>query len=403
MDNPFNKPVDTAFDAIIKDLNTVDPIIPETVADREAETLACLKIVLTLRSRYAVMRQLIMAYGSGREVLRHKDNLRERIPEISDRLVELMHNVEESAPRADVELEYIKSKKIFAYTYYDVRYPSRLRECTDAPIILFFLGNADLNASRVLSIVGTRHITEYGRLMCDRFIAELANLVPDLLVISGLAYGVDVQSHRACLLNGLQTVGVFAHGLDRVYPSVHRKVASQMTSQGGLLTDFVTGTRPDRYNFVARNRIVAGISDGVLVVESAPKGGSLITADLANGYDREVFAFPGRVGDLYSQGCNELIRDNQAICLTSAEELVRQMNWNVDLSIKNQTIQRELFPGLSEDERCIVTMLQEAGPLNADSMTVSLDIPVNKLQTILFNLEIKGVVSVRPGGLYSLL
>lgn len=403
MDNPFNKPVNTAFNAIIKNLETVIPIIPETAEDREAETMACLKISLTLKSRYAVMRQLIMAYGSGREVIRHKDSLRECIPDISDRLVQLMHGVEEAAPRADVELEYLKSKKISAYTYYDVRYPSRLRECTDAPIILFYLGNADLNAAKVLSIVGTRHITEYGRLLCDRFVAELTALVPDLLVISGLAYGVDVQSHRACLLNGLNTVGVFAHGLDRVYPSVHRKVASQMTSQGGLLTDFVTGTRPDRYNFVSRNRIVAGMADGVLVVESAPKGGSLITADLANGYDREVFAFPGRVGDLYSQGCNELIRDNQAICLTSAQELVKQMNWEIDESLKNKPIQRELFPGLSEDERSVVTMLQQAGPLNSDSMTVSLNIPINLLQTILFNLEIKGVVSVRPGDLYSLI
>lgn len=400
MDNPFNKPVNTAFDAIIKNLESVNPIIPETAEEREAETIACLKISLTLKSRFAVMRQLIMAYGSGREVIRHKDNLRERIPDISDRLVDLMHRVEASASRADLEFQYIKSKKISAYTYYDIRYPSRLRECTDAPIILYYLGNADLNASKVLSIVGTRHITEYGRLLCDRFIAELATLVPDLLVVSGLAYGVDVQSHRASLLNGLKTVGVFAHGLDRVYPSVHRKVASQMVSQGGLLTDFVSGTRPDRYNFVSRNRIVAGMADGVLVVESAPKGGSLITADLANGYDREVFAFPGRVGDLYSQGSNELIRDNQAICLTSAQELVKQMNWELDESIKNKPIQCDLFPGLSENERSVVELLQQAGPLNPDSMTVSLNIPINQLQTILFNLEIKGVIAIRPGGVY---
>ena len=254
--------------------------------------------------------------------------------------------------RAEQEMEFVEKNRLSCLTLKDEAYPSRLRECEDAPIVLFFKGNTDFNRLHVIDMVGTRRATDYGKQFCADFLRDLAVLCPDVLVVSGLAYGIDIHAHRAALANHLPTVAVLAHGLDRIYPYVHRKTAIDMLAQGGLLTEFLTGTNPDKHNFVSRNRIVAGMSDATIVVESAAKGGSLITAELAEGYHRDCFAVPGRVTDESSIGCNRLIRDNKAALIQSAEEFVQIMGWAVaEQPARTEGIQRNLFPELTEDRR----------------------------------------------------
>ena len=254
--------------------------------------------------------------------------------------------------RAEQEMEFVEKNRLSCLTLKDEAYPSRLRECEDAPIVLFFKGNTDFNRLHVIDMVGTRRATDYGKQFCADFLRDLAVLCPDVLVVSGLAYGIDIHAHQAALANHLPTVAVLAHGLDRIYPYVHRKTAIDMLAQGGLLTEFLTGTNPDKHNFVSRNRIVAGMSDATIVVESAAKGGSLITAELAEGYHRDCFAVPGRVTDESSIGCNRLIRDNKAALIQSAEEFVQIMGWAVaEQPARTEGIQRNLFPELTEERR----------------------------------------------------
>ena len=253
-------------------------------------------------------------------------------------------------------------------------------------------------------MVGTRRATDYGKQFCADFLRDLAVLCPDALVVSGLAYGIDIHAHRAALANHLSTVAVLAHGLDRIYPYVHRKTAIDMLPQGGLLTEFLTGTNPDKHNFVSRNRIVAGMSDATIVVESAAKGGSLITAELAEGYHRDCFAVPGRITDESSIGCNRLIRDNKAALIQDAEEFVRIMGWAVaEQPVRIEGIQRNLFPELTEEEELVVRILMRQGDLHINALVVEADIPVNRMSALLFELEMKGVVKAMVGGVYHLL
>lgn len=305
--------------------------------------------------------------------------------------------------RAEKEYAFAQKNNIRCLTLHDSLYPSRLRECDDAPLVLFYKGDADLNAPRVISMVGTRNATEYGKQLCMDFLKELSTLLPDVLVVSGLAYGIDINCHRAALDNGLRTIGVLAHGLDRIYPAVHRKTAVEMVERGGLLTEFLTTTNPDRYNFVSRNRIVAGVSDATIVVESATKGGSLITAEIAEGYHRDCFAFPGRVTDELSQGCNKLIRDNKATLIQSAGDFIRMMNWDDKKPPVSKHIQRQMFPELSAEEQSIVSVLQKEGNSQINHLVVTTDIAVHRINTLLFELEMKGVVRVLAGGMYQLL
>ena len=270
--------------------------------------------------------------------------------------------------------------------------------------MLFFKGNVDFNRLRVIDVVGTRNATEYGKQFCADFLRDLSALCPDVLVVSGLAYGIDIHAHRAALANNLSTVAVLAHGLDRIYPYVHRKTAIDMLENGGLLTEFLTETNPDRHNFVSRNRIVAGMSDATIVVESADKGGSLITADLAVGYQRDCFAVPGRITDASSKGCNLLIRDSKAALIQSAEDFMQSMGWSAERqSAKPEGIQRNLFPELSEEEESIVRILTRQGDLHVNALVVEADIPVNRMTSLLFELEMKGVVKAMVGGMYHLL
>lgn len=348
-------------------------------------------------------KKLVDGMGSAADVFRLRKELPGRLSGVTSRVVEALDNPQALA-RAEREYEFAQKNHIQCLTLADEQYPSRLRECDDAPIALFFKGNTNLNALRVINMVGTRNATDYGQQLCATFLRDLQALCPDVLVVSGLAYGIDIHAHRAALANHLPTVGVLAHGLDRIYPSLHRKTAVDMLANGGLLTEFLTETNPDKHNFISRNRIVAGMSDATIVVESAAKGGSLITADIAESYHRDCFAFPGRVTDTLSLGCNQLIRDNKAALLQSATDFVQAMGWNpASQCPKTEYVQRTLFPDLSGEEQRIVDILQEAGDQQINALVVRTDIPVHQMNALLFELEMKGVVRVLAGGMYRLL
>ena len=349
----------------------------------------------------AIIRDLIETVGSAKVLLENADNIGDIVPTASPRLRQLLCD-RSLVEFAEKEMEFIESKGIRLVCYGDEAYPCRLAECADAPLVLHSLGNADLNARRIVSIVGTRHASEYGKALCENFVADLARFAPGTLIVSGLAYGIDVCAHRAALKAGLPTIGVLAHGLDRIYPGAHRTTAKQMLENGGLLTEFMSGTNSFPSNFVQRNRIVAGMADATVVVESASKGGSLITASLALGYDRDCFAFPGRVNDQYSQGCNELVSRNRAALITSAYDFVEAMNWEVATAKKSvEDLQTELFPDLSPDETAVMTALREnSDGLQVNQMVVQLNIPINRLLPLLFEMEMKGFVKAVAGGCY---
>ena len=268
--------------------------------------------------------------------------------------------------------------------------------------MLFSLGNTDFNAKHIVSIVGTRHASEYGKGLCENFVADLANFLPGTLIVSGLAYGIDVCAHRAALKAGLPTVGILAHGLDRLYPNAHRTTAKQMLENGGLATEFMSGTDSLPPYFLQRNRIVAGLADATVVIESASKGGSLITASIAQSYARDCFAFPGRVNDQYSQGCNELVSRNRAALITSAYDFVEAMGWkSVTARKKTNTQQTELFPELSEQQQEIIAILKAADEgLQINQMVVKLDKPISQLMPLLFEMEMKGYIKAVAGGCY---
>lgn len=345
-------------------------------------------------------KQLVEGMGTATDVFRLRRELPDRLPEAGKRLVQLLDNPQAIA-RADRELTSMEEKQVRCIAWASRDYPRRLRECPDAPVALFYRGSVDLNSSRIISMVGTRQATDYGRTLCREFLHGLSQLCPDVLVVSGLAYGIDVCAHREAMAHGLSTVGVLAHGLDRIYPSNHRSVAVQMMERGGLLTEYVFGTEPERYNFVGRNRIVAGMADATIVVESGKKGGSLITADLANGYHRECFAFPGRVTDVSSEGCNCLLRDNKAAPLLSAEDFVAAMGWGAaDKKKAAQVRQQTLFPELSPEEQRVLGLLQHEENRQLDALVLASQMPVARLHAILFELEMKGAVRTAAGGLY---
>ncbi len=349
-------------------------------------------------------KRLVDGAGSAVEVFRRRKELPDLMPDVQPSVVTAL-DCPAAFQRAEREMEFVEKNNLSCLTLKDEDYPSRLRECEDAPLFLFFKGHADFNTLHVINMVGTRRATDYGKQFCADFLRDLSALCPNLLVVSGLAYGIDINAHRAALANQLPTVAVLAHGLDRLYPYVHRKTAVEMLPNGGLLTEFLTETLPDRYNFVSRNRIVAGMCDATIVVESATKGGSLITAELADGYHRDCFAVPGRINDDASQGCNRLIRDNKAILLQSAEEFMQAMGWSPlpDCAGTSTPVQRDFFPELSEEEERIVRLLSQRGDLHINTIVVDTNIPVNRMSALLFELEMKGVVKALVGGTYRVL
>lgn len=365
-------------------------------------------IALTRISYFSLaeLLELFRRVGSAEEIVAHSQHIRDLLPDASDRLTQAFTDIGQALRYAENELRTAESMGVRPLVMGDDDYPSRLLECADAPLVLYYQGAASLNQKRVVSIVGTRRCTPYGQDLVRRFMSELRSLCPQVLVVSGLAYGIDICAHREALAQGYDTVGVVAHGLDDLYPPSHRLTADQMLKQGGLLTEFPTCTRPDRLNFVRRNRIVAGLSDATLLVESAIRGGGLITTRIANDYGRDVFAFPGAVGAPYSEGCNDLIRRQGAGLITSAKHFVEAMGWQNDAQLSEaqaQGIERQLFPELTADEQRVVAVLQRKNDLQINILSVKSGIAVGPLTALLFSLEMKGVVRTMAGGTYHLL
>ena len=350
--------------------------------------------------------EMYKAAGSAQRLYEHRNDIGDLIEGCTPRLIAALKDWGDAMKRAEFELQYMEEHQIRAITLIDDDYPQRMLECPDAPLVMYYKGNADLNQQRIISIVGTRHMTPYGEDIIRKFTAELHEMCPNVLIVSGLAYGVDICAHRNALQNGYQTLGVLAHGLDQIYPYHHRDTAAEMTAHGGLLTEFMTQTNADKVNFVRRNRIVAGCADATIVIESAAKGGSLITADIAQSYNRPVFAFPGNVDRPFSEGCNHLVRDKAAELITSAADFVEAMGWQDD-AIRQQAlasgIERQLFPELSAEEQKIVDLLQQTNDLQINVLSVHANLSISQVTALLFQLEMKGVVKAMAGGTYHLI
>jgi DNA processing protein len=372
----------------------------------EQEKLHSIALTCMTNFSLSTLRQLHERLGSATAIVEHRNNIGDVMPDMHPRLVEALKEMDEPMKRAEKELEFAQRYNILPLCLNDDRYPQRMKQCPDAPLVLFYRGSADLNAHHVINIIGTRHCTPYGQELIHRFCIDLRQLCPDVLIVSGLAYGIDICAHRNALANGFDTVGVLAHGLDDLYPARHKETARRMVTQGGLLTEYTTQTQPLPQNFIQRNRIVAGMSDACILVESAKKGGGLITAGIARSYNRDVFAFPGPVGAAASEGCNNLIRDNGAALITSARDLVLAMGWQAEAQVrqaKAQGIERDMFPQLTDEERCIVDVLQQNNDLQMNILVVKTGIPVASLTAILFEMEMKGIVKTMAGGVYHLL
>jgi DNA processing protein len=345
-------------------------------------------------------KKLVAVCGSPEEVFTEKRNALLKAERVGEQIVKsIIENRQEALEFAEKELEFINRYKIKAIFYTDKDYPSRLKECIDGPLMIYFKGNADLNHTRIVSVVGTRRATHYGKEICEKIIEGLKNL--DVLVVSGLAYGIDTCAHKSALDHGLNTIAVLAHGLDRIYPPQNKSLAEKMLHQGGLLTDFPSGTNPDRENFPSRNRIIAGLADATIVIEAGIKGGALITAEIANSYNRDVFSVPGNVGNYYSEGCNFLIKTNRAALLQSAEDVKYIMGWGE--TDKPQVVQKKLMIELSPDQEKIVEILQANGEASIDRLCSETAISPALVANALLSLEFEGIVKTLPGKMYKLL
>jgi DNA processing protein len=341
-------------------------------------------------------KKLISHFGNAAGIFAAKKHQLLKISGIGTSMIAALKN-KNNFTKAEQEIEFINSNNIEYFYFKNDDYPSYLNHCYDAPILLFKKGNINLQNQKIISVVGTRQMTSYGKSMLDELFKGLKVYNP--VIVSGLAYGIDIYAHRLALKHNLQTVAVLAHGLDRIYPAVHKNVAQDLLKNGGLLTDFWSNTNPDRENFVKRNRIVAGLSQATIVIESAEKGGSLITADIANSYNRDVFAIPGRITDTYSKGCNQFIKTNRAAVLSSAKDLAYILNWEKDIQ-DNKTIQKQLFIELSDAEKLIYNYLLKEGKQQIDMIGLHCNLPTFKAASLLMNLELKGVVKPLPGKIF---
>jgi DNA processing protein len=341
-------------------------------------------------------RKLISYCGSVENVFKEKKQNLLKIPGIGPTIAGSVFS-HRDLQRAEEEVLFIEKHKIQVLFFLDRKYPARLKQCEDGPIILYTKGNADLNTQKVVGIVGTRSITEYGHQKCQELVKGL--VAHDVLVVSGLAYGVDACAHKSALERGLVTAAVLGHGLDLIYPAVHSKLARRIIDNGCLVTDFVSKTKPDRENFPKRNRIIAGLCDAIIVVEAAATGGALITANLANDYNRDVFAVPGRTTDSFSAGCNKLIKINKASLLTEIKDLEYIMGWD---KAKANNSQQSLFVDLDPEEEKMVSFLREFPGCGIDFLVAKAGFTVSKTTAILLNLEFKGVVMPLPGKLFKI-
>lgn len=347
----------------------------------------------------AVSAKKLIAYcGSAEAVFKEKEKFLLKIPGIGKAMSKEVIN-QSIIDRALEEKLFIEEKKITPLFFLDEAYPKRLKHCVDSPVMLYYKGNADLNNRKTIAIVGTRNATDYGKQTCQDLVRGIVKHNP--LIVSGLAYGIDVAAHKAALDNSLKTVGVLAHGLDRIYPPLHKDIAKKMVSNGGLLTEFMQKTTPDRENFPKRNRIVAGMVDAVIVIESGVKGGALITADIANSYNRDVFAIPGKINDAFSKGCNFLIKTHRAALLEKPADLEYIMGWETSPENKKPK-QRELFIELNEEETKIVDILKKEENLGIDTLCLKAAMPMSKVSPVLLSLEFEGIVKSLPGKRYTL-
>lgn len=350
-------------------------------------------------------KQLISYCGGAKAIFKKKKHQLLKIPGVGASIAEAIQQTDLLAilKKADAELEFCFKEDIAIITYNEKAFPQRLNHCSDAPYLIYVKGNANLNAERMLSVVGTRNATSYGRKTTEDFIADIQP--SNATIVSGLAYGIDTYAHKAALSNDLPTVAVLAHGLHTIYPSANRKLAEDIVANGGaLITEFRNGQKPDKQNFPSRNRIVAGMCQGTLVVESAAKGGALITAEIAQSYNRDVFAVPGKVQDKYSIGCNNLIKRNVAAMVTSGKDVLTLLNWDAENAPQKQrAIQQSLFVELNEMEQTVVDFLsQKIEPLHMDDLSHQLQMPNSTLSANLLNLELKGVIQTAPGNCYQL-
>lgn len=345
-------------------------------------------------------KKLVAWSGSVEAVFLEKKKNLLKIPGIGEVLADNILN-QDILSRAEKEIDFLNRFKIKHCFYLDDDYPARLKNCEDSPTNLFYRGEIDFNRPKVISIVGTRNATNYGKECCNKLIEDLRNRNHHVLIVSGLAYGIDICAHRAALKNGLDTVAVLGHGLSTLYPALHRATAAEISNHGALVTDFLSDTPPQRNNFVKRNRIIAGLADTTIVVESGIKGGALITADIAFSYNRDVMAFPGRIDDVYSRGCNWLIRSNKAALIERIEDLEYLLGWETTTK-STENKQTELFVELTEDEKRIVDILKSHGELPIDLISIHTQIPVSKISVHLLNIELAGLVRSLPGKVYKL-
>lgn len=345
-------------------------------------------------------KNLVSQCGGVKEIFTAKKHTLEKIMGIGKvRAEAILHSKDEALKIADAEIKFIEKNNLTPLFYTDDNFPKRLLQCADSPVMLYYKGNADLNARKIISIVGTRKVTEYGKEQCEKIIEQLAAYHP--LIISGLAFGVDIAAHKAALKNNLETVGVVANGMDKMYPSQHIKYIKQMVESGGVLTEYGFGEIANKENFPQRNRIVAGMCDALILIETAIKGGAMITAKLADSYNRDVFALPGRVGDTYSEGCNYLIKNNQATLIENADDIIKQMMWDVELQ-KPSPKQTLLFVDLSDDEKIVVEVLQKQALLSIDEIVIQTNLSQTVIAGLLLNLELKGAVKALPGKMFKL-
>lgn len=361
------------------------------------------KIALSLIPKvgHITAKKLVSHVGSFEGVFKESKKNLLKIPGIGEFLANQIISTN-ALSKAEEELIFIEKEKINVIFYLDKNYPERLKHCEDAPILLYSKNTIDLNQQKVLSIVGTRKATANGVHFCEELIRELAERDHNPIIVSGLAYGIDAAAHNSALKNKLQTVAILGHGLDIIYPASHKKLANEINAHGMLITDFPSKSIRDKNNFIKRNRIIAGLSDATIVVESGVKGGSLVTADLANSYNRDVFAVPGRVTDEYSKGCNNLIKTNKAAMLTSINDLEYLMGWETEPK-KQKVVQKELFVQLNNDEQKILQILKESEELPIDLICVRSGMSTSKVSPVLLNLEFAGLVRALPGKLFRII
>lgn len=352
----------------------------------------------------SISRHLIEVFGSAKAVFEADSSLLINMPHIGKLIID-QRNDPSHLRKAEAEIQFIHNHHIKTLVYGQEGYPFRLLDCPDAPALLFYIGNANLENRHIISIVGTRNATQYGKDNVFKFVKGIKEAIPDAIIVSGLALGIDISAHKAALENELPTIGVVAHGLDMIYPSVHRNIAKEMIEKGGgLISEYTSGVQPERGNFLQRNRLIAGLADAVIVAESKEKGGSLVTASIALDYGHDVFAFPGRTGDTRSFGCNRLIRLNRAGLITCAEDFLEGMNW-YNHQTKHNAVERSINfeeDNLTDNDRLIIDALTTEGDLRVNQLSNVTGLDHSTLLEALLDLEMNGRIRSCPGGLYQL-